>query len=217
MQGVERRWDADGNAKNIALGFVPDFAILIEAVDETNPSIYIYSKQIDDAESMTAVKINGADGVVTRCTTAATGMEPYNTKTDRVKVPHPSGTGWSVTSVADWAAATSYASGARTTTAVGTVVRPPTHNGRVFELTTATAAGTSAPSSWDVAPGASVTDGGSNVWICREERICAEGAQGVTVGADIQTDAQHCVLVAFKLDNSVNAGDAANVATGGIV
>jgi len=220
LQAVEKRWDADGAAKNIGLGFIPDFAILIEQINQTNPSIYWYTKQLDDAETMTAVKQNGSDGAITRCTTDATGMKPFSTPVERVSIPAPDGDGYQKVAVyGDWSAAVDYDSVGtiRSTTVCGTVVRPPTHNGRVFELTTKTGTATSEPSSWDVKPGTSVTDGGSNVFICREERISREGAQGLTVGADIQTDGYHCVLIAFKFDSSVNAGDSAAVPSDGVV
>jgi len=217
MNAIERRWVADGNAVNVKCGFVPDLAILVNGVNQTNPNLILYSKQMEDNESMYGIVVTGSSGVITRITTAATGMEALSTRADMVLIPHPSGTGLAAATVSDWASGTSYSSGERTTTTVGTVVRPPIHNGRVFELTTDTGSGTSEPSSWDVAPGETVTDGGSNIWTCREERVVSQGAQGITVGATIQTDSQTCALWAFKFDDSTNAGDAANVGSSGVV
>lgn len=171
-KSAEVRWISDGAAVNVVLGFVPDFAILFEYVNGTTPDIYFYSKQLADIESMTAIKINGADGVTSRKTTGATGMAALNAKYHQVMVESPvPGKGEVPCDVSDWATGTSYASGARSATAIGTIVRPPTHNGYVYELTTASGNGTTAPSSWGTTPGGTTTDGGSNVWTCREEKV----------------------------------------------
>lgn len=208
-----KRWIEDGSAVIVDCGFLPTFAILIENSGGTNPDIFLYTKQWHDTETLYALKLTGSTGVVTRMTTAATGMDEYDVKSQGVLVANPAGGDDQFRVPTTWAAATDYSSGytARSATAAGDLVYPPTKNGRVFELTTATGAGTSEPSSWDVAPGETVTDGGSNVFTCREEKVKTKGVQGLTVGATTQTDGQYSTLVAFDSLVNVNVGDVANL------
>jgi hypothetical protein len=204
-------WEADGSAVNIDLGFIPEFAILFESTGQTNPNIYYWFKRFVDDQSMYGLLLTGSTGVVTRVTTAATGIDSLDSKYHQVMVESPvPGRGEIACDVADWASGTSYSSGARSSTTIGTIVRPPTHNGYVYELTTATGNGTSEPSSWTTTPGQTSTDGGSNVWTCREEKVVVGGAQGLTVGATTQTDGRENFLAAWGNPRDRDAGDAAD-------
>lgn len=215
-QKVCKRLVADGNAINVKLGFIPDHIIATEGLEDANPNVYEWWR--DQADAVEAgeysgaqygIKHNGADGVITQCADANNGFIEYDSVSPQVAIPHPSGEGEVVVSVSDWAAATNYSTGERTVTTPGTCVRPPTHNGRVFELTTDTDVGASEPSSWDVQPGETVTDGGGNVWTCREEKIVQHGGKGITIGATLSTDGDEWIVEAEKYDKVEDGGDSA--------
>lgn len=212
---AQKRWVNDGSALIVDCGFVPTLGILIQNTGGTNPDVYIYTQEGEDTDSRYGIKITGSTGVITRMTTAATGMAKHDAKYQGVLVPNPAGGDDQFRVPTTWAAATDFSSGynARTATAAGDVVYPPTKNGRVFELTTATGTATSEPSSWDVNPGETVTDGGSNVFTCRTEEVFTKGCQGLTVGATTQTDSQVSELIALEATEETNAGDVANLGT----
>lgn len=211
-KSAEVRFIADAAAVNIGLGFKPDFAILAVNLGGTNPNLIIYSKQLEDTQTIYGLLLTGSSGIITRITSAASGLAALDAKYHQVMVESPvPGKGEVPCDVSDWAAGTSYASGARSATAIGTIIRPPTHNGYVYELTTASGNGTTAPSSWGTTPGGATTDGGSNVWTCREEKVITKGAQGLTMGASVASDNNVCSLWALGFDVDRNAGDAAEV------
>jgi hypothetical protein len=208
-------WTGDGNAAPIELGAVPHH-VQVVGLTATNPTIIDwFSRQEDDEATNKYGQLTaGASGIVTYATTAATGISELKSESTGVLIDSPKDSDLQVfTTVADWVAATDYSSAgtARTATAIGTVVRPPTHNNRVFELTTATGVGTSEPTGgWDVQPGETVTDGGSNVWTCRQENVTKDGVMGFTVGATAQTDGivyYYKALVALEDDGKGNADD----------
>jgi hypothetical protein len=210
-QRVMQPFMATGAAVNFKLGGIPDMVHILTKNEETNPLeiIWLYDAWYRSASNMYGT-IVASDGTRTKLT-STTGVYPYSADGEKVRVPAPNGQGKSVASVADWAADTSYASGARSTSACGTVVRPPIHNGRIFELTSGSGTATSEPTTWDVQVGQSVTDGGSNVWICREEEIVMDGGTGVTVGTTL-ADGDECYLVAEWFDKTGAYVDAASVA-----
>lgn len=214
MQSAQRILIGGGAAYDMVLGWVPDW---IEGFtyNATPDSIVRFRwfgpLSVDNAVIIAGGGIYGwsVDGAVVAELTADTGFIALNgSKTQRVLVESPKpGVGSLPTAVADWASGTSYSSGERSATAIGTIVRPPTHNGRVFELTTDTGSGTGEPSSWDVAPGETVTDDGSNIWTCRVENIVAGKGIGVTLGQTLMTDSNTVVLVATKIDDVLDLGD----------
>jgi hypothetical protein len=205
-------------AYDLQLGFIPDYFELVSALGGTELYLKWY-KIVNTLAVAGQYGVVDAAGAKTTPTTAATGVIPYDTTVHGVEVPAPSGDGYvfvpagaasaTKATIADWAAATNYASGGqdRSTTVAGTCVRPPVHNGRVYELTTGAAAGTTAPTTWDVVPGASVTDGGSNVFICREERTAKIGSKGLELGATIMVNGDICSYVAILADESKDHGD----------
>ncbi len=213
MSRVIKKFTADGNAVNVDLGFVPDYVKAIEGFDDTNPNIYEWFKTLadDSDDGQYGLTLTGSTGIVTVSADADNGIISYEADSIKVKVPAPDGDGEVVVSVSDWSSTTNYSTGGtdRGATTAGTVVRPPTHNGKVFELTSGSGAGTSEPSSWDVEPGESVTDGGDNVFICREEKIVAHGGAGVTIGATLGTDGDEWIVIAEKFDRAIDGGDSA--------
>ena len=209
---VTKRWVADGSAVKLDLGFIPEYVRTIQDIDATNPDVIEWFKEMEDESTpQYGVLCTGSSGALTELTTAATGIKKLDEVNQGVLIPAPDGGADQFRVPTDWAAITDYSSGYtdRSVTAAGSVVRPPTHNGRVFELKTGTATATSEPSSWDVNPGEEVTDGGANVFTCREEKVVTHGAQGIEIGATTQTDGDVNFLLAIKGDHYTNAGDAA--------
>ena len=214
MQSAQRVLIGGGAAYDCVLGWIPD---MIEGFtyNATPDSIvrFRYMGQLADEDSV--ISAGGGiygwsiDGAVVAELTADTGFTPLEgDQTQGVLVPSPvPGKADVKSTVADWATGTSYSTGERTATAIGTIVRPPTHNGRVFELTTDTGSGTSAPTTWDVDPGETVTDGGSNIWTCLKENICNMGTWGITLGATLMTDSNTVIFYALKFDSVVDLGD----------
>ena len=207
MQSVQFYFVADGGLMNFDIGFKPTYVELISALGGTE-LVHRYFEVLADDELTGQYGIIDDGAGVLGANSSGSGIIPYEEGDDLgVMILHP-GTGELVAAtVADWLAATSYSSGERTATAIGTIVRPPTHNGKVFELTTDTGSGTSEPSSWDVEPGETVTDGGSNIWTCRKEIVKKAGGQGFAVEAGISTDSEKWVARAVKDDRVANLGD----------
>lgn len=215
MQSAQRILIGGGAAYNLELGWVPD-EIWGFTYNATPDSIvrYVWGGPLSVAN---AVILAGGgvygwsiDGAVVAELDADTGFTAYTgTKTAKVMIESPKpGIGLVATSVADWSATTSYSTGQRSATAIGTIVRPPTHNGYVYELTTDTGNGTSEPTAgWTTTPGETSTDGGSNVWTCRNENIVQAGSPGVTLGATLMTDGNTVVMFCRKYDDVEDLGD----------
>jgi hypothetical protein len=206
-----KHWEGDGSAVNIDLGFIPDFAIMLANTGQTNPDIYLWFRRFVDDQSMYGLLITGSTGVVTRVTTAATGLDAFDSKFQQVRVESPvPGRGKQLADVSDWAASTSAT--ARTASAVGTIVRPTTKNGYVYECTTGgTTNDTEGEPTWPTTPGDTVTETDGVVWTCREEEAAIGGAKGLTAGATTQTDAREYFIYATKSELDRDAGDAAEV------
>lgn len=206
-----KHWEGDGNAVNIDFGFIPDFAIMFAETGQTNPDILIYFKRFVDDQSMYGLKLTGSTGVVTRLTTAATGFDALDSKYHQVNIESPApGKGKVKCDVSDWAASTTAT--ARTATLPGTIVRPTTKNGYVYECTTGgTTNDTEGEPTWPTTPGGTVTETDGVVWTCREEEVVVGGAQGITVGATTQTDSREYFILALKSLLDRDAGDAAEV------
>lgn len=208
MQSVQGSFIADGGAMNFDIGFKPTYIEAYSALGGTELGKKFFQALLDaETSGQYGVAIANA-GDVSVCADAANGFAVYDEGEDiGVMIQHPGSGKMVLASVADWLAATSYAAGERSATAVGTIVRPPIHNGRVFELTTDTDVGTSEPSSWDVEPGETVTDGGANIWTCRKEIVKKSGGAGFTIGATISTDSEIWVFRAVQDDRLVEYGD----------
>jgi hypothetical protein len=193
----------------VEVGFVPDRVKLTTALGGTE-LVYDYYRILADTTAGTGqYGILDTAGVKTTPSTADTGIIPLASSDVGVLIESPQDSGKQVfTTVTDWAAATSYAAGERTAVAIGTIVRPPVHINKVFELTTDTGAGTSEPATWDVQPGETVTDGGSNIWTCRDENVTKRGVNGFQVGVTVCTNGEIHVYEAFGDDRSSDQGDA---------
>lgn len=222
---IYKRWVEDGNAVIADAGFVPSVAIMLENTGGTNPDIYIWTQEGEDTDSRYALKITGSSGIVTRVTSAASGLAKYDTKLQGVNVPNPGGAADNFRIPEVYSTTQNYTStytqsqtgntvtwAARSATAAGGIVYPTTRNGYCYELTTASGAGTTEPT-WGTTIGGTTTDGGSNVWTCRVANVVTNGVAGLTVGASIQTDGQITELIMIEASNAgtVNVGDVANL------
>ena len=204
---------ADGNAIDVNVGFVPDFVIAFEGYEETNPAIHYWSRDRIDAASALGQfgLIMSGTGTVTVHADADNGFAELDEATNKILLPAPDGDGERQADVPNpYTLARSSAATARSTTALGTVLKPSRGNetGYVYECTTA---GTgSAEPDWPTVPGESITDG-STVFICREEKVVQGNVKGFTVGATISTDTDEWSWLAFAADKVNPDVDAASV------
>lgn len=210
-KSVSGTYIASDAAVPVEVGFVPDRVKLTTAVGGTE-LVYDYYRVLADTTAGTGqYGILDTAGAKSTPTTADTGIIPLSSSDIGVLIESPQDSGKQVfTTVVDWNDATTDYSGVavRTATVIGYIVRPPAHNNRVFELTTATAAGASEPTTWDVQPGDTVTDGGSNIWTCRDENVTKRGVNGFQVGVTVCTNGEIHVYEAFADDRSSDQGDA---------
>jgi hypothetical protein len=208
MRAVSGTFIADGSAMNIDVGFVPDYIELYAALGGTELG-YKWYKILADEETSGQYGIAIANaGDVSVCADADNGIIEYDTSSLQVAIPAADGDGEAKASVSDYSTSTDYSSAgqARTTSQVGTVVRPSTHNGFVYECTVAGGTGGTEPT-WPTTPGETVSDN-NNTWICREEKVVKGGAQGFTVGTSISSDGEIWTFKAEKHDMSGDFGDA---------
>ena len=218
---------ADGNALRMDFGKVPSkVEMLVNCVAGQTPDKYEWNRHMVGSFSTAfyGVKITGSTGATSIVTTAATGIDVLDEKLDGIWVDAPDGGDDQFRIPENYSTSQDYTSTytqsqtgetvtatARTSTSAGTLVYPTTRNGFVYELTTATGAGTTEPT-WPLNIGETVTDGGSNVWTCRENKVGVNGAKGIKIGATTQTDGhQNIVIVTFGMVNDYT-GDVANLA-----
>lgn len=213
---VSHTFVADGNAMIIGFGFIPSEIHAIAALGGTELR-YDWYKVLSDAEASGryGIKDDGA-GALTVSTAEADGFAEYDSVTNGVMIESPKpGVGLIEAAVSDWAAST--AATARTATAIGTIVRPTTHNGYIYECTTSGTGHTTEPT-WPTVPGDTVTEGaGSIVWTCREETVANTGTKGITIGATISTDSDVWVITAETHDKFTDKGDSGDVAANQVI
>lgn len=197
---ILRHFQTDGLEIIVDLGFIPDL-VRVWLDEGTRPDVLTwFRRMVDDESSIYGFLSQGSDGIVTRATTAGTGIVAYDTTQQGVLIESPVG-GKVFASVTNFAIATNYATGERTASAIGTIVRPIVHNGFVYELTTDQSTGDGEPT-WPTIPGETVQDSGNNVWTCRLEEVTVIGAKGIVIGATVtQNDDDNQIYVeAFKAD-----------------
>jgi hypothetical protein len=203
---------ADGNAINIDCGFVPDKFVAYSKLEETNPNQYVWYRQRGDTvngNGQYGITVTGSTGVITLNASAAAGIAAYDTDADGVLIPAPNGNGEVTATVSNYDATATYT--ARSTTAVGSVIRPTTKNGYVYECTTASGGASGTEPTWSTTVGGTTTAGSGDVWITREESTVNNGAAGVTIGATLSTDTDEWVWDAYhfrkttaELDSAAN-------------
>lgn len=195
------------DACHVECGFIPDEIQLISDLGGAEKH-YKFMKVLYD-HAVGATGKYGYDLVDSPAplTTEDAGFVPYSTSVESVVLPAPDGDGYlKAPSIADYSTTTDYTGGARSVTALGTVVRPTVHNGFVYECTTGAGTDATEPT-WPTKVGDSV-DGGNNVWICREERVVRTGVLGFTIGVDLCTDGQYWFFKAELHDRHNYMGDA---------
>ena len=210
---------ADGLAVNVDVGFIPDFVIAFEGCEEGDPQIHYWMRErIDAASALGQFGFLDTAGTKSTHAAAANGFASLDTVAPKLMLPAPSGTGEAISDLPlNWTTARSTAATARSTTAVGTVIKPTAgkENGFVYECTTA-GTGSATEPTWPTVLGDTVTDG-STVWTCRESKIKNVGVKGFTLGATGQTDSDEWSWVAFAADKVSSEVDAANVVAGASV
>jgi hypothetical protein len=200
----------DGSAINIECGFIPDKVKVVYNLEEgDNEVIHEWWRALEDIATNGRYGISiSATGAVTVPTTAATGITTYDTVADKILIVSPNGEGFTEADPPNpYTVARSTAATARSTTALGTVLKPSSGNetGYVYECTTA---GTgSAEPTWPTVPGQTVTDG-TTVFTTRESRVKKVGVKGFTIGATMSTDSDVGVFEAEQHDRTGDFGDA---------
>jgi hypothetical protein len=192
---------------NVECGFVPDYIEAFSALGGTEIKYEWFKVLYDTAAAALGKYGFVTDGAPAHVAAATNGFRPYDTSVESVVLPAPDGDGYmKAASIADYNIATTYT--ARSVTALGSVVRPSTHNGFVYELITASGGAAGAEPTWPTKVGDTVTATSTDVWICREERVVRTGVKGFTVGATICTDGEYWVFKAEQHDRYSYMGDA---------
>lgn len=217
MQQILRHFESDGLAAIVDLGFVPDLT-KVHLSDGTNVDIITQFRRMFDDEGEYGTIMTGATGVTTVAATAATGVSAYDETLVRQMLPAPSGDGLQASAMAEaYTVARSTAATARSTTALGTILKPSIASGNtdglVFECTTA---GTgSAEPTWPTRAGESVTDG-TTVFIARDSNIKDIGVKGIQIGADVinNDDGNQIYVEAYRADRDPADLDAGSIVAG---
>ena len=212
-----RHFLSDGLATIVELGYVPDMC-KVHLDEGTNPDIVTWFKRMFDDEGIYGFLLTGSSGVITRLTTAATGISAYDTATLKAMLPAPNGSGneASATLPLEWTTARSSAASARSVTVTGTLIKPTSGNetGLIYECTT-DGTGSGTEPTWPTRPGESVTDN-STVWIARNLKVKMIGVKGIQIGADVSqnTNGNQIYIEAYGADKDPADLDAGDVAAG---
>ena len=197
MQGKVGHFTPDGSIDiALPLGFIPNFFLMDEVGEATNPNLCIFFKQQeDDATGDQAGQYTtGSSGVRTKLGDGA-GIAAYESKSQSP----------TVTEYADVGAPT-----AKTSTAAGTYTRPSVGNaqdrGSIYECVTSTGAIATEPT-WTSIDGGQVTDDSSNVWEKVNVSMQTIGYQGVLIDAAILTDSEEMYYLALQTNQDVDHGD----------
>lgn len=199
-------------AVNVECGFIPDYVQAISAIGGTEIT-FEWWKVLYDTVAAAKGKFGFVTSIAPAHVAAATnGIIPYDTSIESVLLPAPDSDGVVMApSIADYSTTTTYV--ARDLSAgvevLGSVVRPTTHNGFVYECIVASGGAAGAePTSWGTTVGGRTVAGSGDEWICREERIARRGVKGFTLGATICTNGEEWVFRAEKHDRHADMGDA---------
>ena len=125
----------NGVAANIECGFVPDWVKLVQDLGDTE-LYYDWFRVMGNTSALTGqYGIVDAAGAKTVISTAATGIIAYDTVVQQQMLPSPDGDGLIGASLpSSWTQARASAASARSTTALGTIIKPTSgnENGLIF-------------------------------------------------------------------------------------
>ena len=216
MKKVGGHFIADGNAVNIEIGFVPDAFRAWEGIEEGNPAIHYWYKECANVSgSYGQYGFKNSAGTIATHAAATNGFIAYDTVVLKAIVAAPGGSGETAATIYGTFAAAKAASPAvtptaRSTTVVGTIIRPTTANGLLYECTTSGGAMTALTEpTWGTTIGGTTSDG-SNTWTCREEKLKNVGCKGLTLGATTSTDSDQWIWEAELYDSVAPERDAAS-------
>lgn len=208
---VIKRLEGGAANYNLILGFIPK-VVKVTVMSATNPDQYTWygEQQEDSSEASTGnweygILNTGSTGILTYMDTVAKGISAYDgSKVLQVLIENPStGDDEAVTLAADFVAGAAQPT-ARTATAVGTVVRPSTHNGYCYECTISAGVYGAEPT-WPLTPGTTISDG-TNTWITREENLVASEGLGITLGGTLLENDKIVYVEAYR-GEAVDVGD----------
>lgn len=211
MKCIERILIGSGAAYNMELGFEPNL-VTVDLVSTAAASIryrWFGRNQQEHATCVTdsteyGVKIT--EGVTSICDTVAKGISLYaGSKTPRVLIEHPLTGLLEPQSVADYTSTLAEAATARSATVIGTILRPTTHNGYVYECSDTTGSAGSSEPTWGTTPGEETVDGTLS-FTCRKENITAGKGKGITLGATLLASGDLFFVCAYMLDDIVDLG-----------
>lgn len=203
---------ADGNAVNLDIGSVPDHFRAWVALGGTVLVMEWYKSIAANVTASGQYGITDTGGTKSLNASAAAGFAEYSTKVLKAILPAPDGNGERAATIYGSftdAKADSVTPTARSTSVVGTVIRPTTANGFLYECTTqgGSMAALTEPDPWSTVVGATTSDG-SNTWTTRTEKLKNVGAAGITVGASIGTDGDEWTYEAEIYDSDAPERDA---------
>lgn len=191
---------------DLILGFTPHHVRVL--VGDTAPILFEWWGKMMN-ESLLAIAGSWEYGIklvggsaATYMATKETGISAFDgSKTPLVLIKAPATGKLVKTSVyGDYDPAVDYNSVGtnRSATVIGTIIRPTTHNGYVYELKTKTGGAASTEPTWGLVPGETTTDTIGNVWTCREENIVANKGLGITLGYTLLEDGKEIYVIADR-------------------
>ncbi len=203
---------ADGNAVDIDIGFIPDYFRALSKFEETNQITYEWWRSRSETNNQNGqfglVRPSGGGSVVLAAD-ADNGIQELDEANNQVSLPAVLGDGVQPADPPDpYTVQRSTDATARSTTALGTILKPSIGNetGYIYECTVA---GTgSAEPTWPDAIGENVTDN-SMVWQRVDVSLQRGGYQGVVIAAALSTNDQEWYYEATQADQSVDHQDTA--------
>lgn len=211
MKCITRILIGSAAAYNLELGFEPN-RVEVDLISTDNASIYYKWQGRNQQEHAVCITdsteygIKIAEGVTTICDTVAKGISLYaGSKTPRVLIEHPLTGLLEPQDVADYTSTLAEAATARSATVIGTILRPTTHNGYVYECSDTTGSAGAAEPTWGTTPGEETVDGTLS-FTCREENITDGKGKGITLGATLLASGDLFIVRSFVDDDIVDLG-----------
>ena len=195
---------------NLILGFIPAYVEVL--VCHSVPILYkwwgkimeLSAKAIEGSWEYGIKILGGTAGVptITYMIDAEKGISAFDgAKTPMVLIADPSTGKLVPTSIyGDYDITADYNSVGtdRSGTLIGTIVRPITRNGCVYELITKSSNASGAEPTWGTVPGETTEDASNNIWMCRKENIVANKGLGITLGYTLLEDGKEVYVVAYR-------------------